>query len=64
MCHCLAKAIKMHLDFNSTDAYFLQDLPQDILDFTYNFQNQLKVTLHPQLNHESTQNSSNILSEN
>lgn len=23
MCHCLARAIKMHLDFNPTDAYFL-----------------------------------------
>ena len=50
MCHCLAKAIKMHLDFNPTNANFLQDLRKENenLEFTYNFQSDLKVTIHPQ----------------
>ena len=26
MCHCLARAIKMHLDFNDSNALFMQDL--------------------------------------
>lgn len=50
MCHCLAKAVKMHLNFNPTNENFLQDLrsKDQSLEFTYNFQNELKVTLHPQ----------------
>jgi hypothetical protein len=37
MCHCLARAIKMHLDYNPTDENFLQDLPDKDMTFTYNF---------------------------
>jgi len=39
MCYCLAKAIKMHLDFNPNHANFLQDLREvnHDLEFTYNF---------------------------
>jgi hypothetical protein len=50
MCHCLAKAVKMHLDFNPTHENFLQDLrnTDSNLEFTYNFKSDLKVTLHPQ----------------
>lgn len=49
MCHCLARAIKMHLDFNPTDAYFLQDIATpNNKEFTYNFSKDLKCTLHPE----------------
>lgn len=47
MCHCLARAIKLHLDFNATNATFLQDI-SDTNDFTYNFKPDLKLTLNPQ----------------
>lgn len=49
MCHCLARAVKMHLNFNPDNENFLQDLRRidSNLEFTYNFQNELKVTLHP-----------------
>jgi uncharacterized protein (DUF3820 family) len=48
MCHCLARAVKMHLDFNSSNARFIQDLPEeDLQAFTYNFKKGLKVTLNP-----------------
>ena len=50
MCHCLARAVKMHLDFNVKNARFLQDLAdEDILAFTYNFKQGLKLTLNPQV---------------
>ena len=49
MCHCLARAIKKHLDFNPNDEHFLQDIETDIRnDFTYNFSRDLKLTLHPE----------------
>jgi hypothetical protein len=38
----------MHLDFNSSNARFIQDLPEeDLQAFTYNFKKGLKVTLNP-----------------
>ena len=49
MCHCLARAVKKHLDFNPNDEHFLQDIETDTrYDFTYNFAKDLKLTLHPE----------------
>lgn len=48
MCHCLARAVKMHLDFNPKDKYFLHDFADDEeLRFTYNFRKDLRVTINP-----------------
>jgi hypothetical protein len=52
MCYCLAKAVKKHLDFNPTNAFFLHDITSIENDdpangFTYNFSKDLKLTLHP-----------------
>ena len=56
MCHCLARAVKMHLDFNPEDNYFLHDREneqnennEESLRFTYNFNKDLKLTLNPKL---------------
>ena len=40
----------MHLDFNSSNAHFIQDIKTEGLftDFTYNFSKELKLTLHPE----------------
>lgn len=48
MCHCLARAILKHLEFNQNDEFFLQDFSsQTELAFTYNFTEKLKLTLNP-----------------
>lgn len=51
MCHCLGRAVKMHLDFNPTNAHFLQDITtvedNGTNGFTYNFSKDLKLTLNP-----------------
>lgn len=51
MCHCLARAIKRHLDFSKGVHWFLQDLQaeqNDIdLEFSYQLPPDLKLTLNP-----------------
>lgn len=51
MCHCLARAIKRHLEFSKGEHWFLQDLQQeqdDIdLEFSYQLPPDLKLTLNP-----------------
>ena len=51
MCHCLARALMLHLEFNPSNANFLIDLQSEQenedLEFSYNLETHLKVTLHP-----------------
>ena len=51
MCHCLARAIKRHIDFSNGELWFLQDLQarqEDTdLEFTYKLPPDLKLTLNP-----------------
>ena len=51
MCHCLAKAIKRHLEFSQGTHWFLQDLQmskdQTDLEFSYQMPSDLKLTLNP-----------------
>lgn len=51
MCHCLARAIKRHLDFSRGEHWFLQDLQQEEdnidLEFSYQLPPDLKLTLNP-----------------
>ena len=51
MCHCLARAIKRHIDFGKGEHWFLQDLQaesDDIdLEFSYQLPPNLKLTLNP-----------------
>lgn len=41
MCHCLARAIKRHLEFSQGDHWFLQDLQKDEDDVDLEFSYQL-----------------------
>ena len=51
MCHCLARAIKRHLEFSKGVHWFLQDLQQESddidLEFSYQLPPDLKLTLNP-----------------
>lgn len=51
MCHCLARAIKKHLEFSRGEHWFLQDLQKeqdDIdLEFSYQLPADLRLTLNP-----------------
>ena len=51
MCHCLARAIKKHLEFSRGEHWFLQDLQKeedDIdLEFSYQLPPDLRLTLNP-----------------
>ena len=51
MCHCLARAIKRHLEFSKGEHWFLQDLQQEMddtdLEFSYQLPPDLKLTLNP-----------------
>lgn len=51
MCHCLARAIKRHLDFSKGKHWFLQDLQAEAddidLEFSYQLPPDLKLTLNP-----------------
>lgn len=51
MCHCLARAIKRHLEFSKGEHWFLQDLQQEQddvdLEFSYQLPPDLKLTLNP-----------------
>ena len=51
MCHCLARAIKRHLEFSKGIHWFLQDLQaienDDELEFSYQLPPDLKLTINP-----------------
>ena len=51
MCHCLARAIKRHLEFSKGSHWFLQDLQaienDDELEFSYQLPPDLKLTINP-----------------
>jgi len=51
MCHCLARAIKRHIDFGKGEHWFLQDLQAEAddidLEFSYQLPPDLKLTLNP-----------------
>jgi hypothetical protein len=51
MNHCLARAIKRHLDFSKGTHWFLQDLQaqenNDDLEFSYQLPPDLKLTINP-----------------
>ena len=51
MCHCLARAIKRHIDFSKGEHWFLQDLQAEAdnidLEFSYQLPADLKLTLNP-----------------
>jgi len=51
MCHCLARAVKRHLEFSRGEHWFLQDLQQEEddldLEFSYQLPADLKLTLNP-----------------
>ena len=51
MCHCLARAIKRHLEFSKGVHWFLQDLQasenDDELEFSYQLPPDLKLTINP-----------------
>ena len=68
MCHCLARALKLHLEFNPTNANFLIDLQQEAdnedLEFSYNLEEHLKVTLNPNMLSKLLSQGSPYLKEN
>ena len=51
LCHCLARAIKRHIDFSQGTHWFLQDLQKeeevDDLEFSYKLPADLRLTLNP-----------------
>ena len=51
MCHCLARAIKRHLEFSRGEHWFLQDLQQEEdnidLEFSYKMPDDMRLTLNP-----------------
>ena len=51
LCHCLARAIKRHVEFSQGTHWFLQDLQKeeevDDLEFSYKLPADLRLTLNP-----------------